>query len=126
MARRLQREQFVTAGQPSLPVDIGRVPPAVSNTQAALGRTLLDLTREAPEAAKRIITVSPDVSSSTNLAGWLNKVGVWSPHERRDWFDDGDARRVHDELDDSSPVSVPDDHEQRRGDPQEPIGHPFG
>lgn len=95
VARRLQREQFVTAGQPSLPVDIGRVPPAVSNTQAALGRTLLDLTREAPEAAKRIITVSPDVSSSTNLAGWLNKVGVWSPHERRDWFDDDSETIMH-------------------------------
>ena len=26
-----------------------------------------------------MVTVSPDVSSSTNLGGWLNKVGVWSP-----------------------------------------------
>ena len=36
--------------------------------------------------------MSPDVSSSTNLAGWLNKVGVWSPSERPDWFaDDADT-----------------------------------
>jgi pyruvate dehydrogenase E1 component len=77
------------------PTDIGRTPPAVSTTQAALGRTLLDLTREAPEVAKRIITVSPDVSSSTDLAGWLNKVGVWSPTERRDWFDDDSETIMH-------------------------------
>ena len=65
----------------------------VTTTQAALGRTLLDLTREAPDVARRVVTVSPDVSSTTNLAGWLNKVGVWSPTERRNWFDD-DAETV--------------------------------
>ena len=27
------------------------------------------------------MTVSPDVSSSTNLGGWINKVGVWAPDE---------------------------------------------
>jgi pyruvate dehydrogenase E1 component len=37
--------------------------------------------------------VSPDVSSTTNLAGWFTKVGVWSPVERRDWFDD-DANTI--------------------------------
>ena len=51
---------------------------ATATTQAALGRTLLDLTRAAPEAARRVVTVSPDVSSTTNLGGWVNKVGVWS------------------------------------------------
>lgn len=94
-AHRLRRnEQSVTA-PPAVPTDIGRTPPAVSSTQAALGRTLLDLTREAPEVAKRVITVSPDVSSSTNLAGWLNKVGVWSPTERRNWFDDDSETIMH-------------------------------
>jgi pyruvate dehydrogenase E1 component len=39
--------------------------------------------------------VSPDVSSSTNLAGWLNKVGVWSPEERRNWFDDDGETIMH-------------------------------
>jgi pyruvate dehydrogenase E1 component len=28
------------------------------------------------------------VSSSTNLGGWVNKVGVWSASERTDWFAD--------------------------------------
>jgi pyruvate dehydrogenase E1 component len=42
-----------------------------------------------------VVTVSPDVSSSTNLAGWLNKVGVWSTEERRNWFDDDPETIMH-------------------------------
>jgi pyruvate dehydrogenase E1 component len=94
-AERLQRAPIPTGDPPAVPTDLGRVPPAVSTTQAALGRALLDLTREAPEVAKRVVTVSPDVSSTTNLAGWLNKVGVWSPGERRDWFDDDGETIMH-------------------------------
>ncbi|MBB5873507.1 pyruvate dehydrogenase complex dehydrogenase (E1) component [Allocatelliglobosispora scoriae] len=41
------------------------------------------------------MTVSPDVSSSTNLAGWLNKVGIWSPAERHDWFADDAETTMH-------------------------------
>ena len=32
--------------------------------------------------------VSPDVASSTNLGGWINRVGIWNPGERIDWFAD--------------------------------------
>jgi pyruvate dehydrogenase E1 component len=67
----------------------------VATTQAALGRALLDLTRAAPEAAARVVTVSPDVSSSTNLGGWVNKVGVWSARERLDWFADDAETILH-------------------------------
>ncbi|WP_149259369.1 pyruvate dehydrogenase [Actinomadura sp. K4S16] len=91
-AARLRRTSAAPEAPPSLPDDIGRTPKGTATTQAALGRLLLDLTREAPEAASRVVTVSPDVSSSTNLGGWVNKVGVWSPSERRDWFaDDGET-----------------------------------
>ena len=94
-AERLQRAPLPTGNPPAVPTDLGRVPPAVSTTQAALGRALLDLTREAPDVARRVVTVSPDVSSTTNLAGWLNKVGVWSPGERHDWFDDDGETIMH-------------------------------
>ncbi|WP_428343084.1 transketolase-like TK C-terminal-containing protein [Mycobacterium sp.] len=94
-AERLLRAPLPTGNPPAVPTDLGRTPPAVSTTQAALGRALLDLTREAPDVAKRIVTVSPDVSSTTNLAGWLNKVGVWSPGERRNWFDDDGETIMH-------------------------------
>ncbi len=62
------------------------------STQAALGRFLSDIKRGAPEAAKRIVTLSPDVASSTNLGGWINKTGVWSAGERHDWFADDSDR----------------------------------
>ena len=94
-ARRLARPGIPRREPPPLPSDRGRPPAGTVNTQAALGRVLLDLTRRAPEAARRIVTVSPDVSSSTNLGGWVNKVGVWSPDERRDWFADDSETILH-------------------------------
>jgi pyruvate dehydrogenase E1 component len=93
--RRLLRPSVAAVPAPALPADIGRTPSGTASTQAALGRTLLDLTREAPEAARRIVTVSPDVSSSTNLGGWINKVGVWSASERVDWFADDAETLLH-------------------------------
>ncbi|MFG1930789.1 pyruvate dehydrogenase [Mycobacterium sp. NPDC048908] len=94
-ARRLHRPTVPLTAPPAIPVDIGRTPSGTTTTQAALGRVLLDLTREAPDAARRIVTVSPDVSSTTNLGGWLNKVGVWSPAERVDWFADDSETILH-------------------------------
>lgn len=94
-AARLRREPVMATPIPAIPTDIGRTPKGMATTQAALGRVLLDLTREAPEAAKRVVTVSPDVSSTTNLAGWVNKVGVWSTAERRNWFDDDAETIMH-------------------------------
>ncbi|MFI5860107.1 transketolase-like TK C-terminal-containing protein [Streptomyces sp. NPDC051546] len=95
VAVRLRREAPQAAKAPEVPADIGRTPTGVATTQAALGRTLLDLTRTSPEAAGRIVTVSPDVSSSTNLGGWVNKVGVWSPTERVNWFADDAETILH-------------------------------
>jgi pyruvate dehydrogenase E1 component len=94
-AERLRRPTIPQSTPPAIPTDIGRTPKGVATTQAALGRVLLDLTREAPEAAKRVVTVSPDVSSTTNLGGWVNKVGVWSAAERRNWFDDDAETIMH-------------------------------
>jgi pyruvate dehydrogenase E1 component len=92
---RLRRDPCGVVDAPAVPSDIGRTPKGVATTQAALGRALLDLTREAPEAARRVVTVSPDVSSTTNLGGWVNKVGVWSATERRNWFADDAETILH-------------------------------
>lgn len=94
-ARRLRRPAVVVQEPPALPTDFGRTPMGVATTQAALGRVLLDLTREVPDAARRVVTVSPDVSSTTNLGGWVNKVGVFSPAERTDWFADDAETILH-------------------------------
>src|SRR5580704_3129245 len=92
---RLKRPAIRQQAPPAVPQDLGHTPTAVATTQAALGRALLDLIRAAPEAAGRVVTVSPDVSSSTNLGGWVNKVGVWSASERTDWFADDAETILH-------------------------------
>ena len=94
-AARLERPAIPAPTPPAVPSDLGFTPTGVSTTQAALGRALLDLNRAAPDAASRIVTVSPDVSSSTNLAGWINRVGVWSTEEQRNWFDDDRETLMH-------------------------------
>jgi pyruvate dehydrogenase E1 component len=94
-ARKLRRPGAPGHAPPQVPPDLGRTPHGMATTQAALGRALLDLTRVAPEAAARVVTVSPDVSSSTNLGGWVNKVGVWSARERTDWFADDAETILH-------------------------------
>ncbi|MQA73036.1 MAG: pyruvate dehydrogenase [Solirubrobacterales bacterium] len=87
-AERLRREPVSPVAPPALPVELRREHAGEASTQQQLGRLFADLYREAPEAAARVVTVSPDVASSTNLGGWINRVGVWSVGERIDWFAD--------------------------------------
>ncbi|NEE40218.1 pyruvate dehydrogenase, partial [Streptomyces sp. SID7982] len=94
-AEELRRAPVERIEPPAVPTDFGRTPGGTGTTQQAFGRSLLDLSRSAPEAAARVVTVSPDVSSSTNLGGWLNKVGVWSPAERVNWFADDAETILH-------------------------------
>ncbi len=76
-AERIARPARAAASPVAVPETLGPGGPASISTQAALGRILLDLSR-VEGLAERIVTVSPDVSISTNLGGWINKVGVWS------------------------------------------------
>lgn len=92
-AATLRRKPTATENPLRVPVALGHPHRKAGSTQAALGRLLADLVRDAPETAARVVTCSPDVASSTNLGGWINKTGVWSVKERRDWFAD-DAERV--------------------------------
>ncbi len=100
-AERLCREPITTHAVAEVPAELGFTPKAVVSTQAALGRFLADLKNVAPEVARRVVTVSPDVATSTNLGGWINKTGVWSPAGREDWFSD-DRERVLKWHEDSS------------------------
>ena len=57
------------------------------STQEAFGRVLVDLSRN-DDVAPYLVTTAPDVATSTNLAGFINRVGVYSPTQRRSWSDD--------------------------------------
>jgi pyruvate dehydrogenase E1 component len=88
VAERLHRSRPTPRAAPRPPAALGREHRGMISTQQAFGRFLVDLVREAPEVARRVVTVSPDVASSTNLGGWINHVGVWSLSDRIDWFAD--------------------------------------
>jgi pyruvate dehydrogenase E1 component len=87
-ADRLRREQVSPAAPPAVPADVGRRHSGTASTQQAFGRFFVDLSHNAPAVASRVVTVSPDVASSTNLGGWINRVGIWHLGDRIDWFAD--------------------------------------
>ena len=92
VAERLRRGEIARTEPPAVPPDVGRSHTGVASTQQAFGRFFMDLAHEAPEVAGSVVSVSPDVASSTNLGGWINRAGVWNVGERIDWFaDDSDT-----------------------------------
>jgi pyruvate dehydrogenase E1 component len=92
VARRMAREPVTLRRAPAPPPDLGRAHAGRASTQQAFGRCFVDLAHTAPEVAAHVVTVSPDVASSTNLGGWINRAGIWHLGERIDWFaDDSDT-----------------------------------
>jgi pyruvate dehydrogenase E1 component len=83
---RLQRPALHLEPPVPVPPDLGRRHRGEVSTQQALGRLLGELHRSAPAVADRVVTVSPDVATSTNLGGWINHSGVWALGDRVDWF----------------------------------------
>lgn len=57
------------------------------STQETFGRVLVDLARD-DAVAPYLVTTAPDVATSTNLAGFINRTGVFSPTQRRAWTED--------------------------------------
>jgi len=67
-----------------VPAGVARfAPTAAISTQEAFGRILTGLA-DVPDLRPRMVTTSPDVSISTNLGGFINKLGVFAPDERDD------------------------------------------
>jgi pyruvate dehydrogenase E1 component len=75
-----------TPPRPRLPIPTA-ARSAVTNgsvsTQEAFGRVLAGLA-DVDGVGERMVTTAPDVSISTNLGGFINKRGVYSPTERDD------------------------------------------
>lgn len=59
-----------------------------ASTQDAFGRLLFRLA-DMPEVRERLVTCSPDVSFSTNLAGWINKTGAFKIEEQPNYQVEG-------------------------------------
>jgi pyruvate dehydrogenase E1 component len=83
----LARPAPVAAATARVPVSSGLRPGAVTSTQEAFGRILVQLSRS-DEVAPYLVTTAPDVATSTNLAGFINRMGVFSPRAQRSWSPD--------------------------------------
>lgn len=94
-AQRLARPVVTATEPPPVPRDLGHDHRGDSSTQASFGRFFLDLSRASGDVASRVVTVSPDVASSTNLGGWINRAGIWDMRDRVDWFADDPETVLH-------------------------------
>ena len=61
------------------------------STQEAFGRILVGLSRD-EQVGRHLVTTAPDVATSTNLAGFINRAGVFAPDERPRWGEDQTIR----------------------------------
>jgi pyruvate dehydrogenase E1 component len=87
-----RRERLVRpASSPRLDVEVPQQTGATGrrpiSTQEVFGRVLVDLSRQ-EGLARYLVTTAPDVATSTNLAGFINRTGVFAPGERRAWSAD--------------------------------------
>ncbi|TDQ84100.1 pyruvate dehydrogenase E1 component [Dongia mobilis] len=60
----------------------------VLSTQAAFGRIMDEIARNGGPLADRVVTMSPDVTVSTNLGGWVNRRALFARAELGDTFRD--------------------------------------
>jgi pyruvate dehydrogenase E1 component len=90
--RQANREQSCPPMDADLvPTNLDTRHPGTTSTQEALGRALIRLA-DVPEVGARVVTLSPDVATSTHLAGWINKVGVFALETAADF--EGGAQRM--------------------------------
>jgi pyruvate dehydrogenase E1 component len=70
-----------------VPSDTGVFTGKPVSTQETFGRVLTSLAN-VDGVRERLVTTSPDVSVSTNLGGWVNKMGVFTADEQPDYLGD--------------------------------------
>lgn len=63
------------------------------STQEAFGRILVELSRD-ETTAPYLVTTAPDVATSTNLAGFINRMGIFAPGERPTWNEESLVRWI--------------------------------
>jgi pyruvate dehydrogenase E1 component len=83
----LARPQTAAAPVVTVPDATGVRAARPISTQEVFGRILVDLSR-VESVAPYLVTTAPDVATSTNLAGFINRTGVFSPVPQRSWSED--------------------------------------
>lgn len=97
LCRQVQERLYPTAPTPAAPPTLP-IPATLDlpvgervSTQDTFGRVLFRLA-DLPAARERLMTCSPDVSFSTNLAGWINKRGAFKSKPKPEY--EGDAQQL--------------------------------
>jgi pyruvate dehydrogenase E1 component len=86
-AEHLTRSPRSPAIEVALPSASGIVDSRPISTQETFGQILIELSRN-PKVKPYLVTVAPDVATSTNLAGFINRTGIFSPIDHRVWNPD--------------------------------------
>ncbi len=71
----------------SVPAGVGLKSTGSASTQESFGRVISDLARD-EGLRPYLVTTAPDVATSTNLGGFINRAGVYAPENRRPWSAD--------------------------------------
>ncbi|MEO6885875.1 MAG: pyruvate dehydrogenase, partial [Jatrophihabitantaceae bacterium] len=83
----LRRQPGIPKRRILIPESADIRPRQSTSTQEAFGHVLVGLSRDT-EVGRYLVTTAPDVATSTNLAGFINRTGVFAPAERRNWHTD--------------------------------------
>lgn len=78
--------RYVPPPPVAIPDRLDLPPRPATSTQEAFGDVLGALARD-PGLSRHVVTVSPDVATTTHLSGWVNRRGVYALRERDDPFE---------------------------------------
>ena len=81
-------QRKAAAPLPLVPAEAGAVQGSRSiSSQEAFGRTVTALARD-EQIGRLLVSTAPDVATTTNLAGFINRTGAFSAIERARWTED--------------------------------------
>ncbi|MDP1851839.1 MAG: pyruvate dehydrogenase [Candidatus Planktophila sp.] len=70
-----------------IPISTNIKSSGIVSTQEVFGRVLTEISRD-ESIRPYLVTTAPDVATSTNLGGFINRTGVFHPKEVRRWNED--------------------------------------
>jgi pyruvate dehydrogenase E1 component len=83
----LRREESVISLDAVIPISTNIRSSGIISTQEVFGRVLTQISRD-EKIRPYLVTTAPDVATSTNLGGFINRTGVFHPSVRRRWNED--------------------------------------
>ena len=83
----LFREQSTSEIVADFPISTNAKASGSVSTQEVFGRVLSEISRD-ENIRPYLVTTAPDVATSTNLGGFINRTGVFHPQDLRRWDED--------------------------------------